>query len=329
MSGTDDLTLAHEELTRLIDESVEEEDPVLVVSPSPHDRHAAHEVVGRAVRDVIERRGEGAPRWWMWGVWGDLPLPTIAVAFDERRRQEILTALEAYEGELRRNDYRRLVDGRSEMNASRGPELVFGFGSPGDAGPRVELLTEAVFSGGKWLLGAPQWLDPGSPIREPSGTEISAWLYLETVTQRYRSPGARPVGATPQNEEERARTWQYRLHEDALFSERQNFFLLAEAMLVVAAVEALTGNLSKPVLAIALSVLAIALTLAWMYVNRRQLYLVQHTHKRAIGVLPEFREAHETRHKPRISSTKLLTYGVPAVVLVIWAFILALSIDTA
>jgi hypothetical protein len=69
------------------------------------------------------------------GLWGNLPLPTITVPFDRRRLDEITAALEAHEQELERNDYRRLVRGRAEMNAARGPELVFGFGSPGDRRP--------------------------------------------------------------------------------------------------------------------------------------------------------------------------------------------------
>jgi hypothetical protein len=36
----------------------------------------------------------------MWGLWGDLPLPTIATAFDSARLDEILLALDAHTGEL-------------------------------------------------------------------------------------------------------------------------------------------------------------------------------------------------------------------------------------
>lgn len=192
LSSSDDPVRARHELMDLIAKTATTLRPALIVSPQPHDRHHAHELVARAVRDlIVDHRAGGCSRWWMWALWGDLPLPTIMVPFDERRLDEITSALEAHEQELGRNDYRRLVHGRAEMNASRGPELVFGFGSPGDPGPYVELLTEAVFANGRWLLGTPQRLDPTlTPNEPPSRVAIGDWLYLETVTQRYGSPGA-------------------------------------------------------------------------------------------------------------------------------------------
>jgi LmbE family N-acetylglucosaminyl deacetylase len=196
LSSSDDLVKAQHELVELIAKTATRLRPALIVSPQPHDRHHAHELVGRAVRDVIaDRRAGDCSRWWMWGLWGELPLPTIAVAFDQARLDEITSALEAHEQELERNDYRRLVRGRAEMNAARGPELLFGFGSPGDLGPYAELLTEAVLEKGRWLLGTPRRLDPASSLsKPPSRTEIGDWLYLETVTQRYGPPGPRHPG---------------------------------------------------------------------------------------------------------------------------------------
>jgi len=192
LSRSDDPVKAGRRLVELIAETAARLRPALIVSPHPHDRHPAHELVARAVRDVIaDQRAGGCARWWMWGVWDDLPLPTIAVGFDRRRLDEITGALEAHERELERNDYRRLVRGRAEMNAARGPELIFGFGSPGRSEPYLELLTEAVLASGRWLLGTPRRLDPASPLGEPpSGVEIGDWLQLESVTQRYGAPGA-------------------------------------------------------------------------------------------------------------------------------------------
>lgn len=193
LSRGDDLTAAQAELTSLILEAIEEEEPTIVASPHPHDRHHAHEVVARAVRDALLQRHARPPRWWMWGLWGDLPLPTIATAFDRARLKEIFAALEAYAGELKRNDYRRLVQGRAEMNASLGPELVFGFGSSGTRAGYIELLTETMLVDGRWMLGSACWLDPASPLARPTETEVADWLYAESVTQHFGPPRRRSV----------------------------------------------------------------------------------------------------------------------------------------
>ena len=185
MSAGDDAAVARERLLELVGGALEDLRPAVVVSPTPHDRHPAHELVGAAVRDVLAERGGEAPPWWMWGLWGPLPLPTLATAFTEERMEEILAALAAHRGELARNDYSRLVRARAELNASLAPELLFGFGSEAPPGLRfVELLTEAVRAGDRWLLGAPRWLDPAAPLADSGGTAADDWL-------EGRAPGAR------------------------------------------------------------------------------------------------------------------------------------------
>ena len=91
-------------------------------APRPRDgrpgRAARH---GRAAADV---------RWWMWGVWGDLPAPNVFYGFDQKVLDRALHVLDAYAGELERNDYRPFLTGRAAANAVMGSERVFGFGSP-------------------------------------------------------------------------------------------------------------------------------------------------------------------------------------------------------
>jgi len=323
LSSSDDPVRAHHELVDLISKTATRLRPALVVSPQPHDRHRAHELVARAVRDVIaDDRAGGCSRWWMWSLWGDLPLPTVMVGFDQRRLEEITGALAAHEQELARNDYRRLVRGRAEMNAIRGPELVLGFGSAGDPGPYVELLTEAVLTNGRWLLGTPQRLDPTTaPSEPPSDVEIGDWLYLETVTQCYGSPGALREDARFQTEAQRDRIWEHRLHEDTQFNQRLNFFLIAEAMLVVAAAQVLSSDTTRPWLGAGISAVGLALTGVWAAVNQRQVKVMRHVQERAKGALPEFRKHYETR--PKGHSTRWLSEGIPAIIAVIWVIILA------
>ncbi|MHB8438182.1 MAG: PIG-L deacetylase family protein [Acidimicrobiales bacterium] len=183
---------------RAVGEALVEYRPDIIVCPSPHDRHRGHEVAGRGALDATAAAGRSGPRAvWLWGLWGDLPLPTLATGFDQARLEEILAALSAHGGELERNDYRRLVRGRAEMNASLGPERVFGFGTGTGAGrgtgpaPYVELVTELVPGEGRWLAGRPRWLDPAVPLAEPTDVDLSTWLAPPSITDRYGPP---PLG---------------------------------------------------------------------------------------------------------------------------------------
>ncbi|HEX6228938.1 MAG TPA: PIG-L family deacetylase [Solirubrobacterales bacterium] len=174
ISGDVDEQTAQAELTALVLEALAREEPRIVVSPGPADRHHGHRLVALAVRDAIIEHGtsDAAPRWWMWSLWGSLPQPTIGTRFGAGRLEEILTALAAHRGELARNDYRRFVRARAEMNASLAAELLFGFGAPVPTDiSYVELLTEVALRGSRWMLGTPGWLDPEDPLQEPSGVE--------------------------------------------------------------------------------------------------------------------------------------------------------------
>ena len=49
----------------------------------------------------------------MWAVWGDLPVPNVFHSFDQRVLDRAARILEAYTGELERNDYQRYLSGRA------------------------------------------------------------------------------------------------------------------------------------------------------------------------------------------------------------------------
>jgi LmbE family N-acetylglucosaminyl deacetylase len=164
------------ELTTWVATRVVEDDVGLVVSPSPHDGHPAHERVGRAAREGIERGGGGA-RWWMWGLWADLPLPTLVTEFGEARMDDVLAVLAPHAGELERNDYAALVRSRALTNRVLGAERVFGFGSAGLDGPYAELLTELSLHDGRWMAYEPRRLDPASPLLgSPGDRSLDWWL---------------------------------------------------------------------------------------------------------------------------------------------------------
>lgn len=190
-SRTDDAPSVHAAVLALAREEIGALQPEIVVSSTPHDRHPSHELVARALRDAVAEQGDECPRWWMWGLWSDLPMPTIGTAFGEERLEEILTALGAYGGELERNDYRELVRGRALMNAALGPELLFGFGSDAVApAAYVELITEVGLVGDRWMLGSPRWLDAAAPLAPPGETDITSWLLAASVSDTFGPAGS-------------------------------------------------------------------------------------------------------------------------------------------
>jgi LmbE family N-acetylglucosaminyl deacetylase len=189
IGSADDLDAAQPELAALIADLVRREAVDIVFSPSPHDRHPGHEVVGRAALDALSRLERKTPAWWMWGLWADLPFPNLIAYFGQERLRQVLRALDAHAGELERNDYRRLVRGRAEANAVLGPERIFGLGAPGGRGELAELATEVLWRDGDWLLGSPRELDPDQPLVESTPVSLSAWLREPSLTQRFGAPG--------------------------------------------------------------------------------------------------------------------------------------------
>jgi LmbE family N-acetylglucosaminyl deacetylase len=140
--------------------------PDLVISTQPHDGHPAHEAVGRAVRDALERL-PAAPVCWMWGLWADLDVPTLYAPYGDVDLARALHVLEAYAGELERNDFRRVVRGRAASNTVLGSERVFGFGTAAVSDePFAELLTEATCRDGHWYAGTRRVLDIDVPLGE-------------------------------------------------------------------------------------------------------------------------------------------------------------------
>jgi LmbE family N-acetylglucosaminyl deacetylase len=156
----------------------------LVVGPTPHEGHPGHELVARAIRAVLTRVTT-PNRWWLWHLWGGLPIPTTVVPFDDERMREIKHALHAHRGELERNDYTALVSGRATATRVLAPELVFGFGSAGLHQPYAEITTEAIrHDDGRWLLGSPRILDPWRPFPAATTIDISWWMNEPSVTER-------------------------------------------------------------------------------------------------------------------------------------------------
>lgn len=175
ISGSDDLDAAQIALVAGISEAVVRLQPDVVVSPTPHDLHHGHEVVGRSVAAALAHV-DGA-RWWQYAIWGDLPFANLYIPVEPRYTERALYVLGAYSGEIARNDYRDLLSGNWIRNRALGAERVFGFGAMRPVEARaVELAYEVVRSEGSWFAGTPRVLDFDAPLVDPTRRVVDAWV---------------------------------------------------------------------------------------------------------------------------------------------------------
>ena len=137
-------------------------------APSPHDGHHAHELVGRAARRALEAFAGPVPHLWLWGVWADLPFPTLVVPFHRPRLEEIRHALAAHASELARLPLDTLLEARAILSAGAGEERVYGSGVASDPDVELaELICEVALTG---RLAAPARRAASSPKRRsPAG----------------------------------------------------------------------------------------------------------------------------------------------------------------
>jgi LmbE family N-acetylglucosaminyl deacetylase len=178
-----DLDGAAERLAAELPQLVERHGASIVVSPTPHDVHHGHETVGRAVQWAMTELSPSV-RWWMWGVWGDLPAPNVFYGFDQGVLDRAIHILDAYTGELERNDYRRYLGGRAAANAVMGSERVFGFGSPlASTLPYAELLTEVRQIDGRFMASEPHMLDEGPFPDAGFDVDLTPWLESPSVRE--------------------------------------------------------------------------------------------------------------------------------------------------
>ncbi len=176
----DDLTLARTVMVEEIRRAIDRFRPQVIIGPSADDAHHGHQVVGHAIGQAVESLGASVPtasepgsvdrgpepvHVMRWGLWRDLPSANVMVPFGASRLAEIWDALAAHEGELARNRFERLLEGRALANAVLGPERLFGYGSPGISEEYAELLLDLAWSpSGGWLPTRPRIFDPHNPF---------------------------------------------------------------------------------------------------------------------------------------------------------------------
>ncbi len=150
----------------------------IIISPSLQDGHPWHEEVARLVRDALQgvARGKLGPIWWQWGIWNELSIPSLLYPYGKDTMHQVFYCLKAYRGELQRNNYKRLVKGRSMANSVLGPERCFGFGREGIDQPYADIVGEVIYKDG-WHLCHSRILNVENPFFDISPkTDITSWV---------------------------------------------------------------------------------------------------------------------------------------------------------
>jgi hypothetical protein len=118
------------------------------------------------------------------------------------------------------------------------------------------------------------------------------------------------------------RRWQHGLHEDEVFNNRLNFFLLFESILL-SVFGSVSGNSSGNVWVLrSIGLFGAVFALLWIYVQARSLKIVKALIAELEGLDPLFQKHRKKFEKRLFSTTELLTYLLPLLVLGLWAALL-------
>jgi hypothetical protein len=125
--------------------------------------------------------------------------------------------------------------------------------------------------------------------------------------------------------EERERLFTHGLHEEGIFYNRLNFFLIFESLLFAAAV---AGGGDKPpkAVVVSLSILGLIVGVIWWYAQVNKLVLLKVLEKRCLEAFDEFRESVELADERRPfgtwNSNRFLAHAFPFLFLSAWSFLL-------
>lgn len=120
------------------------------------------------------------------------------------------------------------------------------------------------------------------------------------------------------------RLWEHGFHEDTMFSERLNFFLVFEGILIAVVGQLYSQSPRNIFVVKATIVLGLLTTLIWWYVQIQQKIILEDLMERTREAIPEYLVTVERRNRRRlpIRVIPLLAYGIPGLVVAFWLVLL-------
>jgi len=113
-------------------------------------------------------------------------------------------------------------------------------------------------------------------------------------------------------------------HEDAMFYQRANFFLVAESLILVAYSFLFSRKAGVPVQGRVIAGFGFILSATWVYAAHRSLVRFKYVTRRAEAEYSYYRLIRDERPKaPRfMGSTHLMAYMIPSVATLMWIVLL-------
>lgn len=112
-------------------------------------------------------------------------------------------------------------------------------------------------------------------------------------------------------------------HEDQIFNDRLNFFLVFESVLLGVVGILYNDQPSKTSFLKLMILLGFLLTVIWGYIQARQKYILDGIKKRLKEIDPVYQITLSERAKTKwpFSATSLLTYVIPIIIVVAWVIL--------
>ncbi len=126
------------------------------------------------------------------------------------------------------------------------------------------------------------------------------------------------------NDKKIERLWQHALHEDLMFNERLNFFLVFESLLIATVASLYNASIHEIIIIKLLNLLGLFLTAIWCLVQVRQKSILDDLKNQTKELIPDYEQTLVRRSSlgRKFSITFILAYGVPALVASIWIVLL-------
>jgi hypothetical protein len=135
------------------------------------------------------------------------------------------------------------------------------------------------------------------------------------------------------DKDEIARLWSHGLHEDDIFLQRSNFFLVAQSLLLVAYADLVrTGSSSGFRITAVVHMVAgfgLILTAMWMLLAYRQNAYMEIIRKQCTASMREYKDSREmwlaTKERQwwgKLRTYRVMSYGVPTLAAVLWLLLL-------
>jgi hypothetical protein len=150
---------------------------------------------------------------------------------------------------------------------------------------------------------------------------------VQDTFMRFRRPPRRSAVETKPTHgpEEMRLIYDLVQHEDEMFYQRSNLFLVAESMVLVAYSLLASRAGESPVRGEIIASFGLIVSLIWAWASHRALVILRYVTIRAMKEHSYYRRIREERPNQRwrfMGSTKLMAYAVPAVAIIMWTVLL-------